>query len=55
MTSASIDSIMSDLKTKNIIGIIRLILVLKNVKGILHEKDTKMIIKYFDQKLTKKN
>ena len=55
MTSASIDSIMSDLKTVILYRDNQInFSPLKGVKGILHEKDTKMIIKYFDQKLTKK-
>ncbi len=55
MTSASIDAIMNDLKTVILYRDNQInFSPLKDVKGILHEKDTKMIIKYFDQKLTKK-
>ena len=50
MTSASIDSIMSDLKTSILYRDNQInFSPLKGVKGILHEKGaTKMIIKYFD-------
>ena len=45
---------MNDLKTVILYRDNQINYPLKDVKGILHEKDTKMIIKYFDQKLTKK-
>ena len=55
MTSASIDAIMNDLKTLVMYtdGQINFS-PLKNVKEILHEKDEKMIINYFNNKLEQK-
>ena len=51
MTSASIDAVLNDLKTVILYtdGQINFS-PLKGVKGILHEKDEKMIIKYFKKK-----
>ena len=55
MTSASIDAVLNDLKTVVLYADGQVnFSPLKDVKEILHEKDEKIIIKYFKKKLDKK-
>ena len=55
MTSASIDAIMNDLKTLIFYhdGLINFS-PLKDIDGILHENDEKMIVNFFKNKFRKK-